>query len=77
MDNFALDFCVNEDKTVIPFDITVPYARDIYTTDSDESIKNSIDYQIKWFAFIGIKIDKDLFTKNILSYLLKNKKISE
>lgn len=44
MDNFALDFCVDKNKNIIPFDITVPYAKDIYATDSLQAKEAAIDH---------------------------------
>lgn len=75
IDNYAIDICVDQNNNVIPFEITVPYARNIVLIDNKslflQDFNCGINHQTSFFKWINISFDPELFSTTLYNYIIK------
>lgn len=73
-DNYAIDICLNKNENVVPFEITVPYARNIVHVDNEEifegDFKCGINHWIAFLKWIGTDFDEKDFTEKVRTYVI-------
>ncbi len=73
-ENYAIDICLNENLNVIPFEITVPYARNVVNIENQElfekDFKCGITHWITFLKWLGAEFNEQEFTHTVKQYVL-------